>query len=45
MNKEKFKEILMDLLQNDEDIQYFVKEALSNQDRRDSWAEARAWSI
>ena len=44
MNKEKFKEILIDLLENDEDIQYLVKEALSNQDRRDEWAEAKAWT-
>lgn len=44
MNKEKFKEILIDLLQNDEDIQYFIKEALSSQNRRDDWAEAKAWT-
>jgi len=44
MNKEKFKEILIDLLQNNEDIQYFVKEALSSQDRRDECREARAWT-
>jgi len=44
MNKEKFKEILIDLLRNDEDIQYYVKEALSRQERRNEWAEARAWT-
>ncbi len=44
MNKEKIKEILIDLLENDEDIQYSVKEALSSQDRRDEWAETKAWT-
>lgn len=44
MNKEKFKEILIDLLENDKDVQYFVKEALSNQKYRDEWAEANAWT-
>ena len=44
MDKKRVKLILMDLLQNDEDVQWAVKEALGTQQNRDEWAEARAWT-
>ncbi len=43
MNKEQFKKMLIDLLENDEDVQYYIQLAKEEQDRRDEWAEAKAW--
>ena len=43
MNKEQFKKMLIDLLENDNDVQYYIQLAKEEQDRRDEWAEAEAW--
>lgn len=43
MNKEQFKKMLIELLDNDEDIQYYIQQAVERQNRRDEWAEASAW--
>jgi hypothetical protein len=44
MDKERLKSILIDLLENDEDVQYYIQQAVENQNRRDEWAEAHAWT-
>ena len=44
MDKEQLKSILIDLLENDEDVQYYIQQAVETQDRRDEWAEASAWT-
>lgn len=44
MDKERLKSILIDLLENDEDIQYYIQQAVETQNRKDEWAEARAWT-
>lgn len=44
MDKERLKSILIDLLENDEDVQYYIQQAVESQNRRDEWAEARAWT-
>jgi hypothetical protein len=44
MNKEQFKKMLIYLLENDDDVQYYIQLAKEAQDRRDEWAEASAWT-
>ena len=35
MDKKQLKSILIDLLENDEDVQYYIQQAVETQDRRD----------
>lgn len=44
MDKELLKSILIDLLENDEDIQYYIQQAVESQNSRDEWREACAWT-
>ena len=44
VTKAHLRDVLIDLLRNDESVQYAVKEALEEQKRRDDWEEAKAWT-
>jgi len=44
MDKKQLKSMLIDLLENDEDVQYYIKQAVEDQNRRDEWTEASAWT-